>query len=222
MVSVRVIATSSSTCWYTSSGSTFASAPVSSLNMMSRSFTFNVVCHSLRSMPPTNTVPMESPLVSLLSTVCTDFPPGFRDPPPLMWRMPVRCFPMMTHVFCVCTACVWVFAALIVSIWCLLVSAALQTSSALANIRSASRNSLSLIRVSCTPKTILSRIMSLSWVWKSHLPLSCPYPLPTGQLVRPRFGYDPKTGVVQPRCFYLAHNRHETLWEPVHSRPCPR
>ena len=42
------------------------------------------------------------------------------------------------------------------SIWCLL-SAALETSSALAKVRSASRNSLSLIRVQYTPNTVHNR-----------------------------------------------------------------
>ena len=40
--------------------------------------------------------------------------------------------------------------------------------SAIFNVRFASRNILSLIRVSCTQKTILSRFMSLSCVWKSY------------------------------------------------------
>ena len=144
--------------------------PGSSLTVMSRSFTFN-------------TVPMKSPLVSLLSTVCTYFPPGFRDPPPLhpnakwflpehflhtfpyagqcrgacdspqYWQadsrlslLPVWCdvclwdvFPRWLTFFCVCIACISVCAAPIVSISCLLVSAALQTPSARANVRSPSR-----------------------------------------------------------------------------------
>ena len=46
MVSVGVSGTFDCICWYTSSGSTFASAPVSSLKMISQLFKRNVVCHS--------------------------------------------------------------------------------------------------------------------------------------------------------------------------------